>query len=170
VLGLNWRANFVVSLLISVFSFHLFFNPSHHNLYRRHHFFPHPQNLSAHLSHQRLRHADLRRPQQTLHRTAALPRGAFRRTGSVPVRSLRLKKSKATRQQIKKKKQKKTKQRKTEKKKQKKERGTIRSAVFLPPVSGSQRAFLLLCLYFSCLCYLSALVISSVCDGLSTLI
>jgi hypothetical protein len=120
VLGLNWRANFVVSLLISVFSFHLFFNPSHHNLYRRHHFFPHPQNLSAHLSHQRLRRADLRRPQQTLHRTTALPRGAFRRTGSVPVRSLRLKKSKATRQQIKKRSKKnKTKKNREEKTKKK---------------------------------------------------
>jgi hypothetical protein len=120
VLGLNWRANFVVSLLISVFSFHLFFNPSHHNLYRRHHFFPHPQNLSAHLSHQRLRRADLRRPQQTLHRTTALPRGAFRRTGSVPVRSLRLKKSKATRQQIKKKEAKKKQNREKQRRKNKK--------------------------------------------------
>jgi hypothetical protein len=41
VLGLNWRANFVVSLLISVFSFHLlFFNSSHHNLFRHRHFLP----------------------------------------------------------------------------------------------------------------------------------
>jgi hypothetical protein len=46
VLGLNWHANFVVSLLISVFSLHLFFNPSHHNLYRRHHFFPIPRAFS----------------------------------------------------------------------------------------------------------------------------
>jgi hypothetical protein len=43
VLGLNWRATFVVSLLISVFSFHLFFNPSHHNLFRHRHFFPSPE-------------------------------------------------------------------------------------------------------------------------------
>jgi hypothetical protein len=137
VLGLNWRANFFVSLLISVFSFHLFFSTLATILYRHHHFFSIPRAFS-----------------RTCHTGACdvptLPRCAIRRTGSASVCSLRLtkKRSQATRQQpANKKKSKETKQRKTkDKKKRTKKRRTEGRSVqqfLLPTVSGSQRVFFL---------------------------
>jgi hypothetical protein len=144
VLGLNWRANFFVSLLISVFSFHLFFSTLATILYRHHHFFSIPRAFS-----------------RTCHTGACdvptLPRCAIRRTGSASVCSLRLtkKRSQATRQQPanKKKQRNKAEKNKGQKKedKKKKDRGTIRSAVFAPYCFGLAACFFsfLLCLYFS---------------------
>jgi hypothetical protein len=136
VLGLNWRATFVVSLLISVFSFHLFFNPSHHNLFRHRHFFPSPEpfRVTCYTGACDVTTYAVRSRNAAPHdRPASLCVPAHRLCPGSSLRLTKKRRSQATRQQPAKK-GKETKQRKTKDKK--KDRGTIRSAVFAPYCFG----------------------------------